>query len=82
MSDVVPLDDDRLLSVAEFCQRNCIKVTKCYELLGLGLLEGLKIGSKTVISPRAEAAWRANLPKFTVRRPGRPHKDANAGATA
>jgi hypothetical protein len=72
-----------LLSRAEFQRRNGIGTTLFYRELASGRLKARKIGSRTVITPEAEAAWRAALPDWSGddkvkfgRGPGRPRKVA------
>jgi hypothetical protein len=53
-----------LLSIREFARANGIGLTLAYEELNAGRLEAIKVGSKTMISPEAEAAWKARLPRY------------------
>jgi hypothetical protein len=58
-------DDDRLMTVVEFMARNRMGISVFYRELGLGRLEAIKLGGKTLISREAERAWRASLPRYT-----------------
>ena len=42
-------------------------VTKLYELLGAGLIEARKLGSRTIIPESSLSAYRANLPRADIR---------------
>jgi hypothetical protein len=54
----------RLMTVKELAQANGIGLTLAYEELNTGRLEAIKVGSKTMITPEAEAAWKARLPRY------------------
>jgi DNA-binding transcriptional regulator YhcF (GntR family) len=54
----------RLMTVRELAQANGIGLTLAYEELNAGRLEAIKVGSKTMITPEAEAAWKARLPRY------------------
>jgi hypothetical protein len=54
----------RLMTVKELAQANGIGLTLAYEDLNAGRLEAIKVGSKTMIAPEAEAAWKACLPRY------------------
>jgi hypothetical protein len=54
----------KLKTLQEFADANAIGLTRVYQELNSGRLQGLKSGAKTVISPEAEAAWRASLPRY------------------
>jgi hypothetical protein len=54
----------RLMTVRELAQANGIGLTLAYGELKAGRLEAIKVGSKTMISPEAEAAWKARLPRY------------------
>ena len=54
----------RLMTVRELAQANGIGLTLAYGELNAGRLEAIKVGSKTMISPEAEAAWKARLPRY------------------
>ena len=54
----------RLMTVKELAQANGIGLTLAYEELNAGRLEAIKVGSKTMITPEAEAAWKARLPRY------------------
>jgi DNA-binding transcriptional regulator YhcF (GntR family) len=54
----------RLITVKEMAQANGIGLTLAYEELNAGRLEAIKVGSKTMISPEAEAAWKARLRRY------------------
>ena len=54
----------RLMTVREFAQTNGIGLTLAYEELNSGRLEAIKVGSKTMITPEAKAAWKACLPRY------------------
>jgi hypothetical protein len=51
-------------SIPEFGHRNNIGPTSVYAELNSGRLEGVKFGSKTLITEEAEEAWRKRLPKY------------------
>jgi hypothetical protein len=53
-----------LQTIREFAQANGMGLTLAYEELNSGRLEARKIGTKTMISPEAEAAWKARLPRY------------------
>jgi hypothetical protein len=53
-----------LKTIREFAQANGIGLTLAYEELNSGRLEAIKVGTKTMISPEAEAAWKARLPRY------------------
>jgi hypothetical protein len=53
-----------LKTVEEFCQDNSVGKTFVYAELNAGRLEGHKVGTKTMIKPEAEAAWKAGLPRY------------------
>jgi hypothetical protein len=57
--DDLPADDASPYTVAEFCHRNRISLTSYYELRsrGQGPRE-MRVLSKVLISPAAEADWR------------------------
>jgi DNA-binding transcriptional regulator YhcF (GntR family) len=54
----------RLMTVRELAQANGIGLTLAYEELNAGRLEAIKVGTKTMITPEAEAAWKARLPRY------------------
>jgi hypothetical protein len=54
----------RLKTIKEFAQANGIGLTLAYEELNAGRLEAIKVGTKTMITPEAEAAWLARLPRY------------------
>jgi hypothetical protein len=54
----------RLKNIREFARANGIGVTLAYEELNAGRLEACKVGTKTMITPEAEAAWLARLPRY------------------
>jgi hypothetical protein len=54
----------RLMTIREFAEAKRIGLTLTYEELNSGRLEGRKVGTKTMITPEAEAAWEANLPPY------------------
>ena len=53
-----------LRPIKEFAQANRMGLTLAYEELNSGRLEAIKVGTKTMISPEAEAAWKARLPRY------------------
>jgi hypothetical protein len=53
-----------LKTIREFAQANGIGLTLAYEELNSGRLDAIRVGSKTMISPEAEAAWRTRLPRY------------------
>jgi hypothetical protein len=53
-----------LKTIKEFAQANGMGLTLAYEELNSGRLEARKLGTKTMISPEAEAAWKARLPRY------------------
>jgi hypothetical protein len=56
-----------LKSIRTFTKDNDISISKARAELDSGRLEAVKLGKKTMITPEAEAAWRARLPRY---RPG------------
>lgn len=57
-------EQHRKFSIPEFARRNKIGVTSTYAELNSGRLEGVKFGSKTLITEEAEKAWTERLPKY------------------
>jgi hypothetical protein len=53
-----------LKTIREFAQANGMGLTLAYEELNSGRLEARKLGTKTMVSPEAEAAWKARLPRY------------------
>jgi hypothetical protein len=53
-----------LKTIRAFAQANAIGLTLVYEELNAGRLEAIKVGAKTMITPEAEAAWKARLPRY------------------
>jgi hypothetical protein len=53
-----------LKTIREFAQANGMGLTLAYEELNSGRLEARKLGTKTMVSPEAEAAWKARLPHY------------------
>lgn len=49
------------ITVAEFCQRNCISRATFYNEVSRGNVSYFKVGSKTLVSLAAERAWLAKL---------------------
>jgi hypothetical protein len=54
----------RMRTIREFAKANGIGMTLAYEELNAGRLEACKIGTKTMVTPEAEDAWRANLRRY------------------
>jgi hypothetical protein len=54
----------RLKTIREFADANALGLTLAYEELNSGRLEAVKVGTKTLVTPEAEAAWRARLPRY------------------
>ena len=48
-------------SIAEFCDRWGICRRTCYDHIGSGLLETMKIGRRRVVTRDQEARWRERL---------------------
>jgi hypothetical protein len=53
-----------LLSIREFARANGIGLTLAYEELNAGRLEAIKLGRLTMVTPEAQAAWIARLPRY------------------
>jgi hypothetical protein len=53
-----------LKTIREFAQANGMGLTLAYEELNSGRLEARKLGTKTMVSPEAEAAWKERLPRY------------------
>jgi hypothetical protein len=53
-----------LIPVREFCGKYGIGRTKLYELLSTGALEGVRVGSRTMITGDSAEQWAASLPRF------------------
>jgi hypothetical protein len=53
-----------LKTIREFAQANGMGLTLAYEELNSGRLEACKLGTKTMVSPEAEAAWKERLPRY------------------
>ena len=47
------MQDDRLLTVTEVCQRLAVSRSRLYELFGQGRIRARKLGTRTVV-PEAE----------------------------
>jgi hypothetical protein len=53
-----------LKSIRTFARDNDISLTKARLELDSERLEAVKLGKKTMITPEAEAAWKARLPRY------------------
>jgi hypothetical protein len=54
-----------LRNIREFARANNIGLTLAYEELNSGRLEAVKLGPLTMVTPEAQAAWIARLPRYT-----------------
>jgi hypothetical protein len=58
----------KAVSPKRFALRNDISLAQTFKELSSGRLEGRKVGSRTIITDRAERAWQDALPKVVPRR--------------
>ena len=70
-------------SIEVFALRNGISRSQAYKELSSGRLEGVKCGTRTLITQQAERKWQRALPKVVSRdaKAKRPNGPGRAGAT-
>ena len=59
-SNTEPFDE----SLAGFARRHNLSLTTVYKELNSGRLLGKKVGRRTIITPKNDAAWEDNLPDY------------------
>ena len=61
-----PVRPRRLVTVKEACAYGRFGVTKCYQLMGAGLIKGYKSGHRTLIDLNTVDVWLASLPEAVI----------------
>jgi hypothetical protein len=64
-------ESPRYCTVAEACRIGCFSKARLYELIGIGQVQAVKDGRKTLVDLDTVRARQANLPKTTIKPHGR-----------
>lgn len=59
-SNKEPFDE----SLDGFAKRHSLSLTTVYKELNSGRLRGKKVGRRTIVTPKNDAAWEDNLPDY------------------